>query len=186
MIQESRSRPEIFAQLFDRHFASLFQFCSRRVGSTTAEDVVGETFRRAFENREQFDTSRPNAGPWLMTIALNIIRNEHRRSQRESSAIAGMSVQPEDHELPEGLVVGSLDAEKLLSQVQACLSRLGDVEYEALTLYVWDELSYDEIAEITDVPLGTVRSRIHRARQRLQEALEATHQPSEAPLDHWR
>ena len=90
-------------------------------------------------------------------------------------------MQPEDHELPEGLVVGSLDAEDLLSQVQACLSRLGNVEYEALTLYVWDELSYDEIAEITDVPVGTVRSRIHRARQRLQEALKATRQPSEAP-----
>ncbi len=67
----------------------------------------------------------------------------------------------------------SLDAKDLLDRVRRCLVRLPDVEYEALTLFVWDELSYEEVAEVTAVPVGTVRSRIHRARQRLQVFLEA-------------
>jgi RNA polymerase sigma factor (sigma-70 family) len=171
-ILDSLSRPEAFAQLFDEYFSWLYGFCSRRVGALSAEDVVGETFRKAFERRHQFDTARPSARPWLIAIALNIIRNESRRQERERSAVSRSSREPAAPDSLDILVTDSLDAKALLERIQRRLMHLPRVEYESLTLFVWDELSYEEIAEVTAVPVGTVRSRIHRARQRLLVSLE--------------
>ena len=176
-ILDSLSHPEAFAQIFDEHFPWLYGFCTRRVGAISAEDVVGETFRRAFERRHQFDTSRSSARPWLIAIAMNIIRNESRRQERERSAVARASLELAAREVPDVTVPDSLGAEALLQRVQRGLVHLPGAEYESLTLFVWDELSYEEIAEATAVPVGTVRSRIHRARQRLQVSLETADDP---------
>jgi RNA polymerase sigma-70 factor (ECF subfamily) len=182
-VRDSMSRPEAFAHLFDQHFEWLFGFCSRRVGARPAEDVVGEVFRRAFEKRDQFDVSRPSARPWLIAIALNVMRNETRRQSRERVAIARVPVvKPRAQEFLDSIVATSLDAKGLVEQVRRGLAGLPEDEYQALTLFAWDELSYGDIADAVGVPVGTIRSRIHRARQRLQASLSGTMSEEPGPI----
>ena len=88
LIRAAQSEPAAFGALFDRHFATLYRFCERRVGRHLAEDLAGETFRRAFEARGSYDLSQPNALPWLFRIALNLVRDALRSRAAEDRAYA--------------------------------------------------------------------------------------------------
>jgi Sigma-70 region 2 len=80
VIAKSVAEPELFAELYDRHAAGLHRYVLRRLGDHLADDVVGETFLIAFRQRDRYDTSRPEARPWLYGIAANLI-GKHRRSE---------------------------------------------------------------------------------------------------------
>jgi RNA polymerase sigma factor (sigma-70 family) len=95
-----------------------------------------------------------------------------RRRSRERAAIARLPVvNPAAQESLDSIVATSLDAKDLVERVTRGLAGLPEDEYEALTLFAWDELTYNDVADAVGVPVGTVRSRIHRARQRLQASL---------------
>jgi RNA polymerase sigma-70 factor (ECF subfamily) len=173
VISASQPDPEAFGVLFDRHATVLFRYLVRRVGRDEAETLLGEVFRVAFEKRATYDTSYANARPWLYGIATNLLARHRRREARRIGAMARLAVQQ-----PRALDVSVrvdevVDAHELWPRVADAIAQLPDDERDALILYVWEELSYEEIATALGTPIGTVRSRLNRARQTLRE-LRAT------------
>lgn len=168
-IERSWAVPERFGEIFDRHFVSISAFCARRVGPDLAEDIVNETFCVAFDQRRRYETrQRPNARPWLMGIAINVMRNEFRRQLREKRAVDRIHV--ENHQPGnDAFVVNDFAATNKIERVRIALAKLPNQELEALLLCVLEHRTYEQIAEIMQVPIGTVRSRIHRARKHLSE-----------------
>jgi RNA polymerase sigma factor (sigma-70 family) len=171
LIAASWDHPEIFATLFDRYFQSLFAFAFKRVGGSRAEDIAGETFRRAFEHRRSYDVAQQSARGWLMRIALNIIRDEARLATRQEVAYGRLAYSSYGQTADFGdSVVAAADATKEIEAVASLLAECSPEEVNTLLLYAWDELSYSEIAVALEIPIGTVRSRINRARRQLRRA----------------
>jgi RNA polymerase sigma factor (sigma-70 family) len=155
-----------FVAVFERHSRPIFRFAAHRVGAAAAEDVLAETFVRAFERRHQAYTTEGSLRAWLHAIARNLIVDELRRQGRSARAQARLRP-PAEQEGPE---VGIAADPALLSAVDA----LREEEREALLLLAWGELSYAEIAVVTGVAIGTVRSRLSRARHRVRAVLDAS------------
>jgi RNA polymerase sigma-70 factor (ECF subfamily) len=168
VIAASIADPRRFAVLFDRHAGVLFRFLVRRVGRDIADELLGETFRIAFEKKASFDGRRPDARPWLYGIATNLVA-KHRRSEagrlRATARLAAAA--PLDPVADS--VAAVVDAHDVWPRVVDAIAALPDGERDALLLHVWEELSYQEFAVALEVPVGTVRSRLNRARSRLRE-----------------
>jgi RNA polymerase sigma factor (sigma-70 family) len=178
VIRGSMSAPARFGELFDRHFQQIFQFCARRVGPSLAEDVAGETFRRAFEARVRYDDSYVDARPWLYGIARNVMRNDVRQVVREAAAYKRLaSFHTTFSDDPAELAVEMIAAREDLLLLREALLAMDAEDLEPLLLHVWDRLSYEQVAQVIGVPVGTVRSRIHRIRSRL-----ATHAVDDVAL----
>lgn len=170
LIAESRDNPERFAALFDRHAATIYQYMARRLGEQSAEDLVTEVFTIAFRKRARYRQDYTDARPWLYGIATNLV-NQHRRDEaRKYRALARTGVDPviENH---ADSVATDVTVRGVRRQLGDALARLPAKDRDALLLHVWQELSYGEIAHALDVPLGTVRSRLSRARRRMREQL---------------
>ncbi|TML43978.1 MAG: RNA polymerase sigma factor [Actinobacteria bacterium] len=168
LLRGSLGDPRRFAALFDRHAGVLFRFLIRRVGRDTADELLGETFRIAFERRSTFDGRQPSARPWLYGIATNLVAR-HRRTEarrlRATARLAGAATA----DSPADVVAAAVDAREVWPAVMAGIAELPDGERDALLLYVWEEMSYEEVALALEIPVGTVRSRLNRARGRLRE-----------------
>jgi len=158
---------EAFGSLFERHANAIYNFCFRRIGDwAAAEDLLAIVFLEAWRRRD-VELRAENVLPWLYGIALNVVRNE-RRSRRRFAAALDRLPPPE----PEGLTAVSpderLDDERQMKEVQALLAHLPQREQEAFVLCAWCDLSYEEAAAALRIPIGTVRSRLSRARSRLR------------------
>jgi RNA polymerase sigma factor (sigma-70 family) len=169
VIGRSLAQPEAFGLIYDRHAAILLRFLGRRAGARVAEGLVGELFRIAFERRKTFDGSRASALPWLYGIGGNLLLKHRRDEARRLRASARMAAdrQPSDRR-PS---TAALDARLLFPRVADAIDALPDGEREALLLFAWEELSYQGVAEALELPIGTVRSRLNRARAQLRELL---------------
>ena len=171
-IAASLDEPACFSAIFDRHATTLYRYFVRRVGASEADALLGELFRVAFERRDTYDTSRPDARPWLYGIATNILAKHRRREARRLRATARMVAERSaSADLAEG-VAATIDAAELWPRVSEMIAELPDGERDALLLFVWEQLSYEEIASSLEIPVGTVRSRLNRVRRRLR-ALDA-------------
>jgi RNA polymerase sigma factor (sigma-70 family) len=170
VIGRSLGEPEAFGLIYDRHAAALLRFLGRRVGAGVAEGLVGELFRIAFERRKTFDTSRASALPWLYGIGANLLL-KHRRGEarwlRASARMAGAGGAADRR-----ASAAAVDARVLFPRVAEAIEALPDGEREALLLFAWEDLSYQGMAEALELPIGTVRSRLNRARVHLRELLE--------------
>ena len=170
VIGRSLSEPEAFGLIYDRHAATLLRFLGRRAGAKVAEGLVGELFRIAFERRKTFDASRPSALPWLYGIGSNLLLKHRRGEARRLRASARMAT---GLEAADGRASArALDARVLFSRVADAIEALPDAEREALLLFAWEELSYQGVAEALELPIGTVRSRLNRARAHLRELIK--------------
>jgi RNA polymerase sigma factor (sigma-70 family) len=164
VIARSRSEPEAFALIFDRHFKTIHRYLARRVGRDRADDLASQTFAVAFERRASFRPEAADARPWLYGIATNLLANDRRAEQRLLDTIGRMTL-----EADEGAVLAQdLEADCALA---SALAKLDPVQRDVLLLFAWAELSYEEIADSLGVPLGTVRSRLSRARGVLRAEL---------------
>ncbi|MEY2470086.1 MAG: hypothetical protein QOF21_2784, partial [Actinomycetota bacterium] len=168
-IAASAGDPTHFGALFDRHATTLYRYFLRRVGPNDADELTGELFRVAFERRQSYDAARPDARPWLYGIATNLIARYRRTAFRRDRAVARLNPSPDLSDEQTERATDSIAASQLLPEVQSAIADLPDGERDALVLFAWEDLSYDEIAAALDVPVGTVRSRINRARGRLRE-----------------
>jgi RNA polymerase sigma-70 factor (ECF subfamily) len=173
LIARSRSEPEAFAAIFDRHATEIHRYASRRLGAALAEDVVGETFLVAFRRRDRYDASYRDARPWLFGIATNMIGRHRQAEVRFYRALARTGVDPVI-ESPADDIVTRVAAAGQRRAIAAALARLSPADRDAVLLVDWAELSYDQAASALGVPLGTVRSRLHRARRKIREALGGT------------
>jgi RNA polymerase sigma-70 factor, ECF subfamily len=171
VIAASLAEPAAFGAIFDRHASTILRYFGRRVEPAAAEGLLGEVFRIAFEQRASFDPSRASARPWLYGIAANLVGRHRRSERRRLHAMARLAArQPTDQDDVVGEhAAGSLDAAEAWSRLAGTVDALPAVEREALLLFAWENLSYDDIADALGVPVGTVRSRLNRARRRLRE-----------------
>lgn len=165
----SFASPATFGELFDRHATTLFRYFVRRVGPDDADSLLGELFRIAFEKREGFDTDRAEARPWLYGIASNLLARHRQGEARRLDATARLVNTPPTAPDLFSDVDARLDATRLWADVAAAIATLPQGERDALLLFAWEGMPYDQIAAALDVPVGTVPSRLNRARGRLRE-----------------
>jgi RNA polymerase sigma-70 factor (ECF subfamily) len=170
VIGRSLGEPEAFGLIYDRHAPTLLRFLGRRAGAKVAEGLVGELFRIAFERRKTFDASRASALPWLYGIGSHLLAKHRRAEARRLRANARMAAAGEA--IDRRATTAALDARVLFPRVADAIESLPDDERETLLLFAWEELPYQSVAEALNLPIGTVRSRLSRARARLRELLE--------------
>jgi RNA polymerase sigma factor (sigma-70 family) len=168
-IAASVERPDRFAVVFERHFPALHRYVARRVGTSVADDLTAQVFAEAFAHRARFETDRANAAPWLYGIATNLLRRHHRREAARWRAFARHGVDPVAVDDGASARAATDAAGAAVARV---LARLPKIDRDALLLVEWAGLTYEEIASVMDVPVGTVRSRINRARARVRVGLE--------------
>jgi RNA polymerase sigma-70 factor, ECF subfamily len=155
---------EIVKRYQRRVYATAYRILRR---DDLADDVAQEAFLRAYQALGRFDLSRP-FGPWICRIAANLAINHVRSPQaREEGLPEGHGETPAPTEDPLTHVLDG-EAQALL---ETALGRLPAEQRAVFTLRVFEELSYREIAEALDIQLGTVMSRLSRARERLRELL---------------
>ncbi|MEU5684431.1 RNA polymerase sigma factor [Streptomyces venezuelae] len=170
-IERSRDEPEQFAALFDRHADAVYRYAARRLGPEAAEDLMSDTFTTAFKERHRYDLARADARPWLFGIATNLVSRHRRAEARRFKALAKVPA-PVPHDEPVAdLAVARAGAEGLRGDLAAALAGLSARHRDVVLLVAWADLDYEEAAEALGVPVGTVRSRLHRARSTLREAL---------------
>jgi RNA polymerase sigma-70 factor (ECF subfamily) len=172
LIAQSSTTADAFHELFDRHFKAVHRYLARRVGRDRADDLASQTFTVAFTRRATFRTDATDARPWLLGIATKLLMNERRAERRSLQAVDRIQAQP----VPP--VAGLADA-GLDHEVAAALADLDPDQRDVLLLFAWGELSYEEIASALAIPVGTVRSRMSRARSCLRLRLEPPVQPKE-------
>lgn len=177
-IAASLSEPRAFGLVFERHFGTILRYLRRRLDERRAEEAAAQTFFIAFDGRRSFDPERADARPWLFGIATNIARRHRRGEVRELRAIAALGAEAI---VDDGGSEERVDAERLRGPLARCLAELPAEEADVLYLLVWAELDQPEIAAALEIPLGTVKSRLSRARKRVQGALDLS--PSDQPTD---
>jgi RNA polymerase sigma-70 factor (ECF subfamily) len=171
LIAASLRDPRVFAGLFDRHYAAVAGFLRRRLERALADELASETFLQAFDGRGRYDVSRADARPWLFGIASHLLSRHRRREERRLRAFARADRAAEDERGFED-VERRLDAATAAPVLAAALASLQTGDREVLLLYAWADLTYEEIAVALRLPVGTVRSRLHRARERVRGDLE--------------
>ncbi|WP_372662418.1 RNA polymerase sigma factor [Amycolatopsis kentuckyensis] len=172
VIGRSRAEPSLFAVIFDRHSRHIHRYLVRRLGPTAADDVLADTFLIAFSKRGKFDLSRPDARPWLYGIATNLVSRQWRSEVRELKLRQAVG--------PPDVVAGHADrvAEQVSAQaigadLDRALAKLRPRERDVLLLVAAEGLGYQEVAEALAIPVGTVKSRLNRARGRVRAELGA-------------
>jgi RNA polymerase sigma factor (sigma-70 family) len=170
IIQRSREAPGAFAELFDRHSRTVHRYATRRLDAGAADDVMSETFLVAFERRTVFDGSA-DALPWLLGIATNLIKKHARLEARAWKGLVASDLGRVDTDAIEE-AGARLDASAMARRIGGAIRRLPAGDRDALLLYAWGDLDYEGVASALDVPIGTVRSRLNRARRKLRIAID--------------
>lgn len=173
--------PDSFGVIFDRHGDAVHSYCARRTGSLdAADDMVSIVFLEAWRRRNDVELVDSGALPWLYGIAGRTLQRRWRTTRRHRAALDRL---PRVDYAPDHAddVAARLDDRRHLDQLQAAFARLRPAEQEVLTLCVcvWQGLDYASAAVASGVPIGTVRSRISRARTRLQNSATGLAPPPE-------
>jgi RNA polymerase sigma-70 factor, ECF subfamily len=159
---------EAFGVLFRRHAKTIYNFCFRRVGDwATAEDLTSIVFLEAWRLRRR-EVLPGKVLPWLYGIATNVVRNRRRSERRYRAALSRVPKPPPEEDFSDR-VDERLDDEARMKEALALLSGLPSRELDVLSLCGWFGLSYEDASVALGIPVGTVRSRLSRARQRLRE-----------------
>jgi RNA polymerase sigma-70 factor (ECF subfamily) len=172
LLARSLEEPAAFEELFERHHAAIHRYVARRLSRTCADDVAAQAFCIAFDRRRQLVEQRPDCpiAPWLFGIATNLVRRHRRDERRQLRAYARLGT---DDARPEPLSDSDdrLDARRAAPQIARALASLSRDERDVLLLYALADLDYQGIAEALEIPIGTVRSRLARARTRARRHL---------------
>lgn len=174
LIGHSLVDPEWFSLIVERHATSVFRYLTSRVDRSASEDLLADVFEAAFRARQRYDTRHDDALPWLLGIATNVLRHHWRSETRYASMMRRVTqLHGRSPEPSEAVDTVAARAELLdqMQNVRRALAALGDKHREVLLLPAGLELSYDDIARALGIRVGTVRSRLSRARRKLRELL---------------
>jgi RNA polymerase sigma-70 factor (ECF subfamily) len=167
----SRSRAgdaDAFGLLFERHAKAIYNYCFRRVGDwAAAEDLLSIVFLEAWRRRSK-ELPPDKVLPWLYGITTNVVRNRRRAERRFAAALARVPAPPPEPGFSD-IADERLDDERQMQNALALLTQLPQHEQDVFALCVWSEASYEDAALALGIPVGTVRSRLSRARQHLRE-----------------
>ncbi|MEE4312548.1 MAG: sigma-70 family RNA polymerase sigma factor [candidate division KSB1 bacterium] len=164
-----------FDLIVKRYKNQLLNFVYRFLGNVEeAEDIVQETFLRVYRNRKAYQKVA-KFSTWIYTIAGNLAKTELRkRKRRKFFSISDLGYDDKDYDIaddefnPEKTVDGNIKEEIIHKEIQSLSPKFREV----IILRDVQELSYEEISNIVDIPLGTVKSRVNRGRLKLQEKLK--------------
>jgi RNA polymerase sigma factor (sigma-70 family) len=173
LIEISWQEPERFAVLFDKHAPHIYRYLARRAGRQVAEDLVAETFLVAFAKREKYDLGHANARPWLYGIATNLV-GQHRRDEAREYRIRQAAAAEPDVPSHAERVAADVTAQAMRTLLHEALAALSAGDRDVLLLIAWEQLTYQEVSRALAIPVGTVRSRLHRARTKVREVLAGT------------
>jgi RNA polymerase sigma factor (sigma-70 family) len=166
LIRDSLTRHEAFRVLFERHYDAVRRYSQRMIGVDGGEEVAAQTFLVAFEHRRAYDLSYPSARPWLFGIAHNLVRHHVRSEQYRRDALAHIAFERDPSDV---LDIEALEAARLAPLALRALRALREEERDPFVLVAVGQLTYRETAQVLGVPIGTIRSRMHRTRAALQE-----------------
>lgn len=169
-LARSLKEPTAFELIFDRHFNAIYAYLHRRVGRDLAEELAAETFTLAFERRSSCRASG-SVLPWLYGIATNLASQRWRGERRRFRAYGRSGV--ERWVAYDDDVVARVDGSALRARLARALAEMRPRERDALLLYALADLSYDEIALALEIPIGTVGTWLHRAREIARRELTA-------------
>lgn len=172
-LARSLAEPELFLVLFERHYEAIARYLARRLPSDTAADLGSEVFASAFASRGRFDPSVGEPLAYLYGIAANLIRRQRRKEERMLRAYARAAGRGQ---------VAEPDIEDTAA-IAAVLLELRPEEREVLLLHAWADLDYEQIAAALGIPVGTVRSRLSRGRERLRAQFAVLPPTTEEALD---
>lgn len=175
LIAGSSAEPAMFSEIFDRHHAELYRYLRRRVGPGLAADLAADTFVTAFARRGAYRPQSTDARPWLYGIAHNLLRNHLRHEQRQLAAYARHGAEPvaDAGALAEfSMADARADAAAVRAELARILAGMPARDRDVLLLFAWADMSYAEVAQALHIPVGTVRSRLNRARRQLRALVE--------------
>ncbi len=160
---------DAYGALFQRHQQSVYTYCFRRTSSwSTAEDLVAVVFLEAWRTRRAMQLQSGSLLPWLLGIATHCTSHHHRSLSRHSTALARLAARWEEQPDLADDVVQRLADEGRMQQVSKAFARLPGRERDVLELAMFAELDYARISIALNIPIGTVRSRLSRAKARLR------------------
>lgn len=163
---------EAFGTLVVRYQQRLFNAMAHTVGSREeAEDVVQDAFVQAFVNLNRFE-KKSRFYTWLYRIALNVRCSRARRKRPKALGEAATELAARQPDHSPTAAQQAITSERC-DQLQAALQELTEEYREIVILREIEQNNYEEISEILDIPVGTVRSRLHRARSQLQTILQS-------------
>jgi RNA polymerase sigma factor (sigma-70 family) len=171
LVVQSLTEPRLFGEIYQRHVDRVHRYLARRIGTALADDLVAETFLAAFRSRHTYDPATGGVLPWLFGIATNLLRHHRRRERAQYRTWQRVGVDPVMVHSHDQAVTDRVAAASLVPRLAGGLARLTAKERDVLLLVVWAGLTYEETAAACGVPIGTVRSRLNRARRRLRAAL---------------
>jgi RNA polymerase sigma factor (sigma-70 family) len=155
-----------FERLYAEYSAPLFAFLVYRTGDRDlAEDLLADTFERALRGRRGFDRRRASERTWLYSIALNLIRDRHRRAAAEGRAVERSAREPEPTRSDFAAVEARVDLAEALDGLSA-------EEREAIALRFGAEMSVPAVAKLLGEPLTTIEGRVYRALRKLRRQLD--------------
>jgi RNA polymerase sigma factor (sigma-70 family) len=169
---------DAFGRLFDRHSAAVYNYLFRRTADwSAAEDLTAAVFLQAWRKRDRVVLDGDSALPWLLGVARLLLRNTVRARRRYQAALtkAGAELAADAGQLadPADRIADRLDSERQAAQLRQAIARLPRPQREAVELCLLAGLDYGAAAIAMGVSVGTVKSRLHRARHRLRGDLRA-------------
>jgi RNA polymerase sigma-70 factor (ECF subfamily) len=167
----SVDHPHRFEAVFEQYHRTIYEYLARAVGPDRADEYAGDVFVAAFAARIRYDPDLGSVRAWLFGIAANIRHTRARSDWRGRRAWHRVGGEREAQEGGFEVLEEGLDYGRELAWVAEFLRELSDTDRDVLVLYAWGELSYPEIAQALGIEVGTVRSRLSRARARLRELI---------------
>lgn len=161
--------PTDFEGAFREHFAPVYWFVARRVGTDLAQDVAAETFATAYRRRASYDPDRGSLRSWFLGIATNVVR-EHWRAERHLLELDARLESADSRSFDDD-ADSRVAATALAPRIAGALAALNREQRDVLLLHAWADLSHEEISAALGITNGTARSRLSRARAALRAQL---------------
>jgi RNA polymerase sigma-70 factor (ECF subfamily) len=162
---------DALGQLFDQYATAVYNHLFRRTADwSEAEDLTSAVFLQAWRRRREVVIDRDSALPWLLGVANHALRNTRRAKKRYQAALSKLAAEarePAGYLDPADSVAARVDAERQAAELRRAVGRLPRHEREVVELCVWSGLDQQAAARALGIAVGTVKSRLHRARQRL-------------------
>ncbi|MGW2327401.1 RNA polymerase sigma factor [Streptomyces sp. NPDC001700] len=182
MTTDTRTRvragdPDAFAELFDEYARAVYNHAFRLTADwSVAEDVMSATFMEAWRRHASVEAEGGSLRPWLLGIATNVARSHCRGNRRyRAAAAAAAGAGEESVRIPDHAeeTAGRVDDRRRINATVTALGSLKRAEREVLVLCLWEGMEYADVARTLAIPLGTVRSRLSRARTKLRKLADA-------------
>ncbi len=173
-VVSSVEHPHRFEAVFGQYHRTIFEYLARAVGLDRADEYAGDVFVAAFAARARYDPQLGSVRAWLFGIAANVRHTRGRSDARGRRAWERVGGERDADDGGFEVVEDGLDYGRRLAWVAEFLRQLSETDRNVLVLYAFNELTYPEIAQALDIEIGTVRSRLARARGRLRELIAAS------------